>query len=303
MAGTDPSRRRSTVEQFVRDNQTATFAGLTLTISWGLWIPLFIAFDPATVTEAHVIPGAFGPFAAAALVTWLSGASVRDWLRSVAAWRASPRWYLAALAVPIAIGVAVGVVLLTDTGTIGGRMLGQLAAFYPVMVLVALLVGGGQEEPGWRGFALPRLQERFDALTASLLIGIVWALWHLPLFAFEAGIYSDRSYLLYVPAVLAFSVLLTWLYNSSGGTVAVAALFHAGVNSAPNLPVPLVGGEAALTLPFVGVVAAVGWTAALAVVFYHGRATLVDGPAVTPRSSEIQARPSKASERKREIDA
>lgn len=274
--------------QFVRDNQVPSFVALTLGLSWAIWIPTFVRFEPGAVPGALVVPGAFGPIVAAALVTWASGDSVRDWLRSIVDWRARPRWYLAALGVPVAMGVVVGVALGVGAETIDWDLLRRSVAAFPITLAFAAVAGGGQEEPGWRGFALPRLQERYDAFSASLIVGVVWALWHLPLFVFESGTYSGQPYYLYVATVVGWSVLFTWLYNGSGGVVPVAILFHAAINTALNVPLPVVGADPDVL--FFGTTTIVGWAAVLAIVLRHGRETLADGPAVTANAGRDRPR-------------
>lgn len=100
----------------------------------------------------------------------------------------------------------------------------------------ALFVGGGvSEEPGWRGFLLPRLQERFNPLVASLMVWIPWALWHAPLdFAGYAGP-TLTTYLRTRVFILApLSIIITWVYNRCGKTILSAALFHSAFNVAPD---------------------------------------------------------------------
>jgi membrane protease YdiL (CAAX protease family) len=97
-----------------------------------------------------------------------------------------------------------------------------------------LLSAGVLEEPGWRGWLLPRLQQRYSPLIASLLVWLPWALWHLPL-DFTGGV--GRTWLNYLQVRVAFfipvAILLTWLYNRSRGSIVVAGLFHAGLNTFP----------------------------------------------------------------------
>jgi membrane protease YdiL (CAAX protease family) len=99
----------------------------------------------------------------------------------------------------------------------------------PVTVLVVVALAYG-EEAGWRGYLLPRLQERWSALTATLLIGIVWFLWHVPLL-FLPG---DQNGAMPIPLLAAFvlssAVLYTWLYNNTGGSVLAVTLLHGGFN-------------------------------------------------------------------------
>jgi membrane protease YdiL (CAAX protease family) len=158
---------------------------------------------------------------------------------------------------------------------------------YSVMVLALTLVGGGQEELGWRGFALPALQERYDALIASVVIGIVWAVWHLPAFAFSIPGYTG-SFALYTLLVVGISIVLTWLYNSSGGSVLLAMLLHGGINAAPSLGTLFVGDPASLAVsPYLILVPAV-WVIALTVLVRHGRDTLSTDPVVERDNREPQ---------------
>lgn len=288
MAHDSPSALRRPCHP-VRRHQTLSFVLLTLVFSWAAWLVPLLALGPE-IPELLLAPGGFGPAVAAVAVTWLSGDSVRDWLGSLRG-DGSRRWLLAALAVPPLLGVAVGTVLVADVGSLSTSRLAQLLPLYPLLVLPPLLVGGGQEEVGWRGFALPRLQSRHSALSASLRLGVVWACWHLPLFVVPGGLYTDQSFALYVPTIVGFSVLFTWLYNGSGGSVPAAMLLHAGVNTAPNLPVPAVGGETALSVPFLAVLGPVTWLFVLGLVVRYGPETLAPGEAVT-----VEVRPDEAIE-------
>ena len=267
---------RPSVRRTVRDNQTLAFVLLAFALSWTAWAIPLATLEPARVSKLALVPGAFGPAVAAAAVTWLSGESVREWLRSLRG-DGPRRWLGYALAVPALVGVLVGAALVVDAGTLDAARLAQILPLYPLLLAVPLVVGGGQEELGWRGFALPRLQSRYSALGASLLLGGVWALWHLPLFVLEGGLYAGDSFALYAPAVLAISVVCTWLYNGSGGSVPAAMLLHAGFNAAPNLAVPAVGGEGAISVPFTAVLAGATWLVALAILVRHGPATLAPG--------------------------
>jgi membrane protease YdiL (CAAX protease family) len=104
-------------------------------------------------------------------------------------------------------------------------------------VYTLLLCGPLGEEPGWRGFALPRLQARYGAVVASAVLGVLWALWHLPLWWMY-----DKSmpFALYIASAVLMTYLFTWLFNHTGGSVLYALLFHASMNTAgtrlPEVP-------------------------------------------------------------------
>jgi len=207
----------------------ALFVAGTLAFSWGLWaLPLLGVVPPSSMGILARV-GGFGPLVGALVALTASGRSVRDWLRSSLRVRISARWYGYALVLPpllVGVGGLVHVVVFgasLDLGAINPLW------FYPVAVVVVFLVGGGQEELGWRGFAQPALQERYSAVTASLGVGVVWALWHVPLFFVPGSPQGDLPFVPYVVAILASSVVLAWLYNASG-SVLVPMLYHGGIN-------------------------------------------------------------------------
>ena len=106
------------------------------------------------------------------------------------------------------------------------------------MALFALIADPGpMEELGWRGFALPLLQQRFSALGASVLLGIIWGLWHLPAFYISATPQSAFSLPIFLLGTVAYAIIMTALYNGSGGSIPLAFLFHWQINNAFDLGV------------------------------------------------------------------
>jgi membrane protease YdiL (CAAX protease family) len=91
------------------------------------------------------------------------------------------------------------------------------------------------EELGWRGFLLPCLQSRFSALTASLLVGVVWGLWHLPLFFIPGPGWSDIPIWSYMLCAVSTSVISAWIVNSTGGSTLMATVLHLALNFGPAL--------------------------------------------------------------------
>jgi membrane protease YdiL (CAAX protease family) len=225
----------------IHRHEVIAFVVLTLTFSWGWWIlvPQLVGADG--LSRGLVIPGAFGPVIAAGIVVRLSGGSLRAWASQALRWRVPPRWYLAAIGIPIGIIlVGVGGALLVAGGPVEFSVVPQRLTLFVATFLVATLIGGGQEEFGWRGFALPRLQDSYSALTASLAIGVVWAVWHLPVFMLGAPRNQSGNFLLYTVLVIGLSILLTWQYNSTGGSVLLAMFLHGGINASGTLlPAPM----------------------------------------------------------------
>jgi membrane protease YdiL (CAAX protease family) len=185
---------------------------------------------------------AYCPTIAAVIVLGMTEgkAGIRRLFSRFLIWRVGLRWYLitifgvallyfAALRMDIWLGG-------TATATAPGG-LPMLVVSAVVMFLVNGLVNG--EEFGWRGFALPRLQSRYNALTSSLFLGAVWILFHLPLFFTKGGgvggNMSHTPFLAFAINVLAGSVLMTWIFNNTRGSVLFAYLFHAASNTWPGI--------------------------------------------------------------------
>ena len=270
---------RERLRTVVDDRPVASFFVLAYALSWAVWIPT--ALGSGGLATVGTIVGSFGPAVAGALVTWLDGGSVRAWARRIVRWRVAPRWYLVAFALPlVVVGLAsVGLWLLggdVDPSTLRGRGSMVLASY-----LIVALVGGGNEEPGWRGFALPRLQERYAPVPATLLLGVVWAFWHLPLLPVDAAALHGLAWLLEegplvvlrVLNIVGFAFLLTWIYNRTG-SVLLALLLHAGINTANSTLVPLpfeaLAGDA-YPIVLLTVTVAVWVVAVLLVVLTRGR--------------------------------
>lgn len=256
----------STLTGGLRARPVASFFALTLLLSWALWVPAIVLAPPGLVTPAVVV-GSFGPAVAGLLVTRALGADVRAWAVGMVRWRRPIRAYALALAGPPAVGAVVVGVLLAAGGSLTLERLPPLYLL-PVMFVFVLLLGGGNEEPGWRGFALPRLQAATDPLVASLAIGAVWAVWHAPLYLLADGMYYGRSFGWFAVAVLAFGVLFTWLYNAVDGSVLLCMVAHASVNTFAGTMPALVEGAA---VPANAALAATFTAAAVAVLAVAGR--------------------------------
>lgn len=207
--------------------------------SWGL-IPFRMpAFGPGILLSLLM---AYCPTIAAVLVVGMAEgkAGIRKLFSRFLIWRVGLRWYVITI---VGVGLLYFAALRIDVwfggaavATPPGRLL-MLALQAVAMFLVNGIVNG--EEFGWRGFALPRLQAKYNALTSSLLLGGVWILFHLPLFFTKGGgvggNMSNTPFLAFALNVLAGSVLVTWLFNNTGGSVLFAYLFHAASNTWPGL--------------------------------------------------------------------
>jgi uncharacterized protein len=145
-------------------------------------------------------------------------------------------WLAAIFLIPLGLsGLALAILALTGQRIPPSQALSQPVTILPYFLITFLFMGPVPEEFGWRGYLLDRLQSRWSALVASLIVGFFWWLWHLP-GAFMEGV--AQSYLPqgpYLVWVLAFSVLMTWVYNNTGGNLLAALLFHTMANMANTL--------------------------------------------------------------------
>jgi len=196
------------------------YFALTYAISWPLWLLSRLAGGtPGTVL---LVMGGFGPLIAAAVTIRRSGGSLSDWARGFLRWRVPIGYYVYALALPILIMALMNLGLAAlGTPADWSAVPGRLPAYLQTFLLTALIFGG-QEEPGWRGFALPRLQQRHSPLVATLILGLAWGVWHIPL-------YGPAGFV--VPLILAF--FYTWLYNKTG-SVLLCILLHASFTPAQD---------------------------------------------------------------------
>lgn len=212
---------------------------LTFGTAWLVWLPLLIAqyYNLSLPVPAVVLItlGSFAPSMIALSLTWrfAGGTGLRRLLGRALVWRVSPAWYLLALAGP-------ALLMLLSLG--GHVVLGGAAPdwveFGPRWLLVAvnlvlvLVIGGPLgEEFGWRGFALPALEAHFSPLWASLILGFIWSVWHLPLFYIVTSAQHSLPFWLYALLSLPLSVLITWLYHGTGDSLFLVMLFHAAVNT------------------------------------------------------------------------
>ena len=178
---------------------------------------------------AFLAVGGLGPMLAAILMTaYRSGMSgVRRLFGQLKRWRVSPFWYAVALLGIPAIGLAAAAVHVTLGGTLAtGNVSAMLASLPFQFVFVALIGGGVDEEMGWRGYALPRLQALYDPVGANLILGVLWTCWHLPLFFVGSDVFARSPFALYLLETTAISFVLGWLYNSTGGSLLLAVLGH-----------------------------------------------------------------------------
>jgi membrane protease YdiL (CAAX protease family) len=245
------------ITSFVNRHPLVTFFGLAYALSW---LP--------SLFEAHgILP--LGPLVAALIIMPFIGgwSEVKGFLGRIVQWRVGLRWYALVLGLPPILLLTAGALNVA----LGAPMpqAAQIPAwsnFLPGFVLILLLIGVG-EEPAWRGVALPRLQVGRSALAASLILGLLHALWHLPLFGLEYDRFNGLPWLL---SLLAYTIVTTALYRHTNGNLLLPALFHTSINTwAKFLFNPLFTGASLLHLWWLW--AALWWLMAIIVVLAEGR--------------------------------
>ena len=146
-------------------------------------------------------------------------------------WRVPVRWWLVAVSPVMFLGLALMAMAVAGQALPSAADFGQFSgipAIGLVSVLLLILIGAVGEETGWRGYALPQLQRRFTPLASSLILAVLWFGWHLPQF-FVIATYRDFAPVQYVGMFLGLAcgaVVLTWLYNRSGGSILLVAVWH-----------------------------------------------------------------------------
>jgi len=216
-------RRLGRLADPIRRHPLPAFFILTFAISW-----LPGALHLITGSGPVILGG--GPAIAAILVLSLTRGKegVRSLFRSMRTWRVGLRWWAVAILAPVLLsGIATGLNLALGAPGPSSEDLGRWTNVIPTALLILLVpaFGGAGEEPGWRGYALPGLLARRSPLVASLVLGVLWAFWHLPVYLVGDQHWSDL-----VEVVFA-TVFLTWLFRNALGSVLIAMVFHAMNNA------------------------------------------------------------------------
>jgi membrane protease YdiL (CAAX protease family) len=225
----------SSISTWAKKRPLPTYFILAYALSWVIEIPL--ALEAQGIIQAEIpfslhYLAAFGPMLSALIVTgWTGGSSgLREILGRMAKWKVDISWWLVAMA-PLGLYLLVAAALwMARDQRIDLAVMGQVD-FLPRLGLVVLpiwiLTFGIGEETGWRGFALPRLQKDRSAFKASIIFWVVWALWHFPLFFYSYDITVLPGFLI---GLLAGTIVLTWLYNSTSGSILMVTLWHGTFN-------------------------------------------------------------------------
>jgi membrane protease YdiL (CAAX protease family) len=232
----------SRLSLLIKQNSLVAYFVIAYAISWAFMLPLALSAQGLIQKQfpyALYYLASIGPALSALIVTAFAEgrAGLRKLLGHLVKWRVGVGYYIFAVLVPVALfGIALVINYIftgvwTDLGLLGqADYLPYLGI--PGVLGVWFLTYGMGEEIGWRGFALPRLQRNRPAANAALLLGIIWACWHLPAFFFR-DTYIEMGPLgfpMFVVSIVFASVVFAWLYNSTGGSLLLVILFHVFFN-------------------------------------------------------------------------
>jgi membrane protease YdiL (CAAX protease family) len=221
-------------------NSLVRFFALAYLLSWAIWLPLYLPYfgiSSLPVLPFHHAFGALGPMLAAFMLIYKEEKRkgldrlINSMFRSI-----NPVLLFIALVGPFVLLFLAAVINYFRTGAFTLSGIARTREFpffsFPVYFVYNLVFFGFGEETGWKGYALPRLQTKFSALTSSIVFAFFWAIWHIPLFVYRPG-YESMD----LPGIagwffslLTGSVLLTWLFNASKGSVFVCAVLHATID-------------------------------------------------------------------------
>jgi hypothetical protein len=206
------------------------FLALTFGLTWGLAALLFLFYEQIVAIFGEVGPtnplfilAVYSPGIAGVFLVWRHYGvhGLGSFFRRLALWRAPKLWWLF-LIVGIPVVVYIGA---TVKGTIDDPF--PFSPWYQVVPALAMaLFLGPIEEFGWRGVALPLLQRKFNPFWAGLILGIIWAAWHIPAFFLSGTPQSSWSFGPYFLGIVAISIILTPLFNAARGSLLIAVLYH-----------------------------------------------------------------------------
>ena len=221
---------------------------MAYSFSWLAWLPYVLSKSglgllPINLNQFASLPGAYlGPLLSGLLMAAATEGKpgVGRLLRRFVLWRVGWLWYpLILCGVPIIIVAG----SLTQPGAEAAihPVVPQIIWVFPLLLIMEILTSGLAEEPGWRGFALPRLQQQLGPLLGSVILGILWQCWHLPLYLTNWG--GGAGWLEICEAIIGnigLTIVITWVFNHTRGSLLIAILLHAtldafGVTAATSL--------------------------------------------------------------------
>jgi membrane protease YdiL (CAAX protease family) len=225
----------SSLRQFMQRHPLVCYFVLAYAFSWLAWLPYILSksglgFFPVLLSQFAILPGAYlGPCLSGFLMTAVTEGKpgIHRLLRRFVLWKVGWQWYLFTL-IGVPMFLFLGYATQSGSGAAFHFPFPQFLWVYPLFLILEIFTSGLAEEPGWRGFALPRLQERYGPLLGTVMLGLLWGGWHLPLFLTA---WADGSNLLgiceFFLTTISVAILITWVFNHTRGSLLMAILLHA----------------------------------------------------------------------------
>lgn len=226
-----------------RSSRIVVFFLLVYAITWPCFLLVATSIPASTILgKVLLFLGTFSPSLVAIFLTSREGSTAAGALLGrIFLWRVGFRWYLFAAGYIAIIKLLVALLHRLITGT--WPRFGNEAWYLMIMAMIFSTPVQAGEEIGWRGYALPRMAERMGFASASVLLGVIWAVWHLPLFFVSAVDNYHQTFFLYAFQVTALSVAIAWLYARTNGSLLLTMLLHAAVNNTKDIvPSAIPGG-------------------------------------------------------------
>lgn len=229
------------LRQFLQQHPLVCYFMLAYGFSWLAWLPFLLSQGglgilPVRLSQVALFPGLFlGPLLSGFLMTAATEGKlgVQHLLRRIILWRVGWQWYLFAL-VGIPVFIFLGYFVLPGSIAVLHNPFPQILLWYPLLLLLEIFTSALGEEPGWRGFALPRLQTRYGALVGTLVLGVLWGCWHLPLFLSTTWTGGSVSWLDvggFLLKTIGTAIMITWMFNHTRGSLLLAILLHASIDA------------------------------------------------------------------------
>ncbi len=217
------------MRNWIRNHSLITFFVLTYAITYAVDFSYMLLQpgQPLQPWSAVWFFQSFSPTISALLISFVIGGkkAVMSLLAGYIRWKVGLRWYFAAAFLflgPLVIALVYGLLGNPVVGLLPGVTIQSLLG----SVFFVVFSGPVAEEAGWRGFALPRLQSRHSALVSSLILGVIWTCWHIPLFFMTGATQMTIPFPIYLGLVTTLTVYFTWLYNNTHGSYIITILAH-----------------------------------------------------------------------------
>jgi membrane protease YdiL (CAAX protease family) len=265
-------KKECTMKTLIKTHPVLFFFMMTFAFTWLLWGSIYALHLSSAVGYLPFLVGAAGPSIMAFAVSAIIGGKqeVRDLWKRITFRHVGLAWYLIALFFPAIIALAaLGLYRLTGEAFPVFTFLVKEWYLIPIALIIGFILGGPlEEEFGWRGFAITHLQKRHNALYASLLVGILWGVWHLPAFLIPWSSQHNLPVVLFLLHDIALSVLFTWIFNNTGGSVLLTMLAHTAFNATITI-LPILPSAAGNEHPL-AIAVALLYTAAIIITLIFG---------------------------------